>query len=73
MKKILIFPFILLIKLYQSLISPLLPSTCRFHPTCSQYGLEALTKYGLFKGGFLTIKRISKCHPWGSSGHDPIP
>ncbi len=62
-----------MIKIYQTLISPLLPSTCRFHPTCSQYGLDALTKYGLFKGGLLTIKRISKCHPWGGSGQDPIP
>ncbi|MDG1653482.1 MAG: membrane protein insertion efficiency factor YidD [Flavobacteriaceae bacterium] len=73
MKKILIFPLLLLIKFYQVLISPLLPPSCRYQPTCSQYSKEALLKYGLFKGGWLAIKRISKCHPWGGSGHDPIP
>ncbi|MDG1761690.1 MAG: membrane protein insertion efficiency factor YidD [Flavobacteriaceae bacterium] len=73
MKKIIIFPFIVIIKGYQLIISPLLPPTCRFQPTCSQYSMEALTKFGLLKGGWLAIKRISKCHPWGSSGYDPIP
>ncbi|MFL2598021.1 MAG: membrane protein insertion efficiency factor YidD [Flavobacteriaceae bacterium] len=73
LKRILIFPLVLLIKAYTSFISPLLPATCRFQPTCSQYALEALKKFGLFKGGLLTIKRISKCHPWGGSGYDPIP
>ncbi|OUU19436.1 MAG: membrane protein insertion efficiency factor YidD [Flavobacteriaceae bacterium TMED48] len=73
MKKILIFPLVLLIKGYQLLISPLLPPSCRYQPTCSQYAKEALNKYGLFKGGWLAIKRISKCHPWGGSGYDPIP
>ena len=67
------FPFIIVIKIYQILISPLFPSSCRYLPTCSQYSLEALRKYGLFKGGWLGIKRISKCHPWGGSGHDPVP
>lgn len=66
-------PFVGLIKIYQHVISPLLPATCRFHPTCSQYSLEALRKHGLFKGSKLAVKRISKCHPWGGSGYDPVP
>jgi putative membrane protein insertion efficiency factor len=70
---IITFPFIVLIKIYQILISPLFPSSCRYTPTCSHYTLEALKKYGLFKGGWLGIKRISRCHPWGGSGYDPVP
>jgi len=66
-------PFLFLIKVYQTLISPLTPATCRFQPTCSHYSIEALKKYGLFKGGWLAIKRISSCHPWGGSGYDPVP
>ncbi|MDA8644418.1 membrane protein insertion efficiency factor YidD [Flavobacteriaceae bacterium] len=73
MKKILIFPFLLLIKGYQNFISPLLPPTCRYTPSCSHYALEALKKHGLFKGGGLAIKRLFSCHPWGGSGYDPIP
>jgi putative membrane protein insertion efficiency factor len=73
LKKTLIYPIIILIKGYQLLISPLLPSSCRFEPTCSQYALEALKKYGFIKGAWLGIKRILKCHPWGDSGYDPIP
>lgn len=72
MKKVLIFPFLLLIRIYQTILSPLFPSSCRFNPTCSQYGIEALKKYGIWKGTILTIKRISKCHPWGGQGHDPV-
>lgn len=64
---------ILPIKIYQWFISPLLPNACRFTPTCSQYGIEAVTKHGIFKGGYLLIKRISRCHPWGGHGHDPVP
>ncbi len=71
--KTIVFPFIIVIKLYQVLISPLFPSSCRYMPTCSHYTVEALKKHGLFKGGWLGIKRISKCHPWGGSGHDPVP
>jgi putative membrane protein insertion efficiency factor len=71
--KIVTFPFIILIKIYQLLISPLFPSSCRYTPTCSHYTMEALKKYGLFKGGWLGIKRISRCHPWGGSGYDPVP
>ena len=67
------YPFIFLIKIYQWFISPMLGSKCRYTPTCSQYGLEAFKKYGLFKGGYLTIKRILSCHPWGGHGYDPVP
>jgi len=73
MKKILIFPFLLIIKVYQTLISPLTPATCRYQPTCSHYAKEALEIHGLFKGGLLAIKRIFSCHPWGGSGYDPVP
>ncbi|WP_291401269.1 membrane protein insertion efficiency factor YidD [Daejeonella sp.] len=65
--------FLLLIKFYQYLISPILGQSCRFNPTCSQYGLEAIRKHGPFKGGWLTVKRIARCHPWGAHGHDPVP
>ncbi len=71
--KLLAVPFILLIKIYQLLISPLFPSTCRYTPTCSHYIAEALKKHGLLKGGWLGVKRISRCHPWGGSGYDPVP
>ena len=73
LKAILGSPFILLIKLYQVLISPWLPSSCRFSPTCSEYGIEAFRKHGPLKGMYLTIKRIGRCHPWGGQGHDPVP
>ncbi|MBE6210592.1 MAG: membrane protein insertion efficiency factor YidD [Rikenellaceae bacterium] len=72
-RRIVALPFILLIRFYQTCISPLTPPACRYTPTCSQYGLEALRKYGLFKGGWLTFKRIMRCHPWGGSGYDPVP
>jgi hypothetical protein len=71
--KTITFPFIIVIKIYQVLISPLFPSSCRYTPTCSHYTVEALKKHGLFKGGWLGIKRISKCHPWGGNGYDPVP
>jgi putative membrane protein insertion efficiency factor len=72
-KRIWIFPFVLLIRFYQWGISPLLGPKCRYVPTCSQYALEALRKHGLFKGLWLSVKRISRCHPWGGHGHDPVP
>ena len=65
--------FLLLIRFYQYAISPLLGSSCRYTPTCSQYGVEAIKKYGAFKGGWLTLKRIGRCNPWGGHGHDPVP
>lgn len=72
-KNVLIAPFVFLVKGYQHLISPLLPASCRYSPTCSQYTLEALRKYGLFKGGWLSLKRILSCNPWGGKGYDPVP
>ena len=73
LKNIQIVPFILIVKGYQHLISPLLPATCRYDPTCSHYTIEALKTHGLLKGGWLAIKRIGSCHPWGGSGFDPVP
>jgi putative membrane protein insertion efficiency factor len=66
-------PFIAMIKLYQLIISPWMGQKCRYTPTCSQYGIEALKKYGPFKGLWLTVKRVSRCHPWGGHGYDPVP
>jgi putative membrane protein insertion efficiency factor len=71
--QILIAPFVFLIRVYQVAISPLLPSACRYTPTCSQYTLEALKTHGLFYGGWLGIKRIVSCNPWGGRGYDPVP
>lgn len=73
LKKIIQFPFIFLIRFYQAVISPLSPATCRFEPTCSHYSAEAIQKHGVLKGIWLSVKRISKCHPWGKSGYDPVP
>lgn len=73
LKKIIRFPFIFLIRFYQVVISPLTPATCRFEPTCSSYAYEAIVKHGVIKGTWLAVKRISKCHPWGKSGYDPVP
>ena len=63
----------ILIRSYQYTISPVLGPKCRYLPTCSNYALEAIYKHGVLKGGLLTLKRISRCHPWGKSGHDPVP
>ena len=71
--KIFVFPFILLVRFYQGAISPFTPATCRYSPTCSSYTIEALKVHGVFKGGWLAIKRIASCHPWGGSGYDPVP
>ena len=62
-----------LIAFYRTCISPLLPPACRYTPTCSQYAQEAIKKYGPFKGGWLALKRILRCNPWGGSGYDPVP
>ena len=72
MKRLFIAPFLFLIKVYQTLISPIMPATCRYQPTCSQYAKEALQRHGLLRGGWLAIKRIFSCHPWGGSGYDPV-
>jgi putative membrane protein insertion efficiency factor len=58
---------------YRHCISPLTPAACRYTPTCSQYAVEAIKKYGPFKGGWLAFKRILRCNPWGGSGYDPVP
>jgi len=70
-----VFSFLLraIITIYQKVISPLLPPRCRYSPTCSEYGLQAVKKYGPWKGGRLTIKRVFSCHPWGGEGDDPVP
>ncbi|MCB0380992.1 MAG: membrane protein insertion efficiency factor YidD [Flavobacteriales bacterium] len=65
--------FILMIRFYQLSISPILGQNCRYDPTCSQYSIEAINKYGPFKGGWIGLKRILSCHPWGGHGHDPVP
>lgn len=64
---------ILLIRLYQITLSPFIGQSCRYIPTCSNYGIEAIQKYGAIKGGWLTLKRILSCNPWGGSGYDPVP
>ena len=62
-----------LIRIYQGAISPYLPNSCRYSPTCSAYAVQALRKYGPWKGGWLALRRIGRCHPWGGSGYDPVP
>lgn len=73
LRKVAIAPFILLIKFYKVCISPYTPASCRFTPTCSEYALQAFRKHGLFKGMYLTVRRLLRCHPWGGSGYDPVP
>lgn len=68
MKQIVIF----VVRAYRLLLSPYLPPSCRYQPTCSQYAEEALDKYGALKGGMIALKRISRCHPWGGHGYDPL-
>jgi len=65
--------FILLVRTYQLIISPLKPASCRYIPTCSEYAIQAFKKYGPFKGLFLAGSRILRCHPWGGHGYDPVP
>ncbi|MDD4489643.1 MAG: membrane protein insertion efficiency factor YidD [Paludibacter sp.] len=73
MKKILRYIFLIPVYFYKYAISPLKAPSCRYTPTCSQYAIEAVMKHGIFKGGWLSIKRILSCHPWGGSGYDPVP
>jgi len=73
MRKLLGWIFIAVIKIYQYTLSPLLMPSCRYTPSCSVYGVEAIKKYGPVKGGWLTIKRLLSCNPWGGSGYDPVP
>ncbi|MBX2902665.1 MAG: membrane protein insertion efficiency factor YidD [Chitinophagales bacterium] len=72
-KKIIIGIVVLPIRFYQVFLSPILPPSCRYTPTCSQYSIEAIRKHGVFKGTWLAAKRIASCHPWGGHGHDPVP
>jgi hypothetical protein len=65
--------FIALVRFYQLAISPYFPARCRYQPTCSAYAIESLGKHGALKGGWLALKRIGRCHPWGGSGFDPVP
>jgi putative membrane protein insertion efficiency factor len=66
-------PLIALVRLYQGAVSPLLPGSCRYTPSCSEYGITALRRHGAWRGGWLTLKRFLSCHPWGGHGHDPVP
>ncbi|MBM3519026.1 MAG: membrane protein insertion efficiency factor YidD [Alphaproteobacteria bacterium] len=62
-----------LIRVYRVALSPVLPPSCRYEPTCSAYAAEALARHGAMNGGWLAVKRLARCHPWGGSGHDPVP
>lgn len=70
---LLAWPLLILVSLYRFLISPWLGNNCRFEPSCSQYAIEALREHGAFRGTWLTVRRIGRCHPWGGSGYDPVP
>ncbi len=72
-KKLCALPLVAAVRFYQLCISPFTPPSCRFTPTCSQYALEALRKYGPLKGGWLALRRLARCPPWGGSGYDPVP
>lgn len=73
MKKVIVSLLILPIRFYQRCISPMFPPSCRFTPTCSEYAVEAFRRHGPAKGLLLALKRLSRCHPWGGSGYDPVP
>lgn len=71
--KIISYILLLLITFYRNSISPLTPPSCRYTPTCSEYAIQAIKKYGAFKGFWLALKRFARCHPWGGHGYDPVP
>jgi putative membrane protein insertion efficiency factor len=73
MKRLIAKLFIFLIHVYKYTLSPFLGQSCRYTPTCSSYSIEAIEKYGPFKGGWMALKRIASCNPWGGSGYDPVP
>ncbi|MFY7792811.1 MAG: membrane protein insertion efficiency factor YidD [Chitinophagaceae bacterium] len=72
-RRLLIFPLVAPIRVYQWVISPMLPPKCRYTPTCSAYAITALRRHGPIRGTWLAVRRISRCHPWGGSGFDPVP
>jgi putative membrane protein insertion efficiency factor len=71
--RLLAWPLLGLVWVYRNAISPLIGANCRYEPTCSEYAGDALRRYGAFKGGYLAVRRIGRCHPWGGSGYDPVP
>ncbi len=71
--RLLALPFVWLVRAYRRAVSPLLPPACRFHPTCSEYAITALERHGLFRGGWLAARRLSRCHPFHDGGFDPVP
>ena len=73
MKALLVQPLLVLIRAYQLAISPMLGNRCRFHPSCSEYSMEALRRHGLLRGMWLAVRRIGRCHPWHPGGYDPVP
>ena len=73
LKIIVSLPFLFLIGIYKYIISPFTPASCRHYPTCSSYSQEAIQKHGVFNGSIMSVKRIGKCHPWGTQGYDPVP
>lgn len=73
MLKIINYCLLALVHTYRMVLSPVLPSACRYLPSCSEYAVEALQKHGPFGGMLLTVKRLARCHPWGHSGYDPVP
>lgn len=72
-QKIIVLPFLAVIKIYRWVISPWLPFACRYQPTCSEYSREAFERFGVIKGLYLTMHRVIRCHPWGGSGYNPVP
>ncbi len=62
-----------LIRLYQVTVSPWLPGSCRFHPSCSRFAYEAIERYGIWRGGFMALRRLARCHPLNAGGYDPVP
>jgi len=73
MKKLMLFLLLIPIRLYQLVVSPFTPPSCRYLPTCSEYAAVAIARHGACAGGWLTVKRLARCHPWGGHGHDPVP
>ncbi|OIR03496.1 putative membrane protein insertion efficiency factor [mine drainage metagenome] len=73
MKRLLVAPLVALIRIYRYAISPLLGRSCRFHPSCSEYAIEALQRHGLLTGTWLALRRVARCHPWHPGGFDPVP